>query len=58
MKPDEGYIRCIVNPKAGAISGKRTGRRFGNYLMEKGFDVRVSLTASLNDACSIATSAA
>jgi YegS/Rv2252/BmrU family lipid kinase len=58
MKPDEGYICCIVNPKAGAISGKKTGRRFGGYLAERGFDVRVSLTASLDDACCIATAAA
>jgi len=58
MKPEEGYICCIVNPKAGAISGSRTGRQFGNYLVERGFEVRVSLTASLEDACSIATSAA
>jgi len=58
MKPDDGYISYIVNPKAGASSSKWTGRRFQQYLVEKGFDVRVSLTASLDHACELATDAA
>ena len=58
MKPDDGYISYIVNPKAGASSSKLTGRRFGQYLVKKGFDVRISLTASLYNACELATNAA
>jgi diacylglycerol kinase (ATP) len=58
MKPDDGYISYIVNPKAGASSSKLMGRRFQQYLIEKGFDVRVSLTTSLKHACDLATDAA
>lgn len=58
MKPDDGYIAYIVNPKAGATSSKLTGRRFGQYLVKRGFDVRISLTASLENACELATNAA
>jgi diacylglycerol kinase (ATP) len=58
MKPDEGYITYIVNPKAGASSSKLTGRRFQQYLVEKGFDVRVSITTCLKHACDLATDAA
>jgi len=58
MKPDDGYIAYIVNPKAGASSSKLTGRRFQQYLIEKGFDVRVSLTTCLEHACDLATDAA
>ncbi|GAG17101.1 unnamed protein product, partial [marine sediment metagenome] len=48
MKPDDGYIDYIVNPKSGASSSKLTGRQFQEYLVKKRFDVRVSLTASLD----------
>jgi diacylglycerol kinase (ATP) len=58
MKPDDGYIAYIVNPKAGASSSKLTGRQFQQYLVEKGFNVRVSLTTSLEHACELATDAA
>ncbi len=58
MKPDDGYIVYIVNPKSGASSNKLTGRRFEDYLRNKGFEVRVSLTGSLDDACEFATDAA
>ncbi len=58
MKPDDGYIAYIVNPKAGATSSKRVGRRFEQYLVRKGFEVRGSLTASLTHACELATDAA
>jgi len=58
MKPDDGYISYIVNPKSGASSSKLTGRKFEQYLVKKGFDVRASLTASLEDACELATDAA
>jgi diacylglycerol kinase (ATP) len=58
MKPDDGYIAYIVNPKSGASSSKLTGRRFEDYLRNKGFEVKVSLTGSLEDACEFATDAA
>jgi len=58
MKPDDGYIAYIVNPKAGAGSGRLTGRRFEEYLVKKGFDVRARITASLDDAGDSATDAA
>lgn len=58
MKPDDGYIAYIVNPKSGATSSKLTGRQFEEYLVKKGFEVRVSLTTSLDDACEVATDAA
>ncbi len=58
MKPDDGYIAYIVNPKSGATSSKLTGRRFEQYLLKRGFNVRVSLTTSLENACELATDAA
>ncbi len=58
MKPQDGYISYIVNPKSGATSSKLTGRRFEQYLVDKGFDVRVNLTCSLEHACELATDAA
>jgi YegS/Rv2252/BmrU family lipid kinase len=58
MKPDDGYIAYIVNPKSGATSSRLTGRQFEEYLVKKGFDVRVSLTASLDEACEFSTDAA
>jgi YegS/Rv2252/BmrU family lipid kinase len=58
MKPDDGYIAYIVNPKSGASSSKLTGRQFQQYLAGKGFEVRVSLTTSLEHACELATDAA
>ena len=58
MKPDDGYIAYIVNPKSGASSSKFTGQQFKEYLVKKGFKVRVSVTASLDDACELATDAA
>ena len=58
MKPDDGYIAYIVNPKSGASSSKLTSRQFEQYLVKKGFDVRASFTASLDNACELATDAA
>ena len=58
MKPDDGYIAYIVNPKSGARSTKLTGRQFEEYLVKRGFQVRVSLTTSLENACELATEAA
>ena len=58
MKPDDGYIAYVVNPKAGATSSKVLGRRFEQYLARKGFQVRSSLTLSLEHACELAARAA
>ncbi len=58
MKPDDGYISYIINPKSGASSSKPAGRQFAEYLIEKGFEVRANLTASLDNACELATDAA
>ena len=58
MKPDDGYIAYIINPKAGATSSKRLGRRFERYLAKQGFEIRSSLTTSLGHACELATYAA
>jgi len=58
MKPGNGYISYIINPKSGATSSKLTGRRFKQYLVKKGFDVRSNQTESLSDACELATDAA
>jgi len=58
VKPDDGYIAYIVNPKSGASSSKFIGRQFRQYLAENGFDLRVSLTRSLEHACELATEAA
>lgn len=58
MKPAEGYISCIVNPKSGASSHKSIGRRFREYLVNKGFNLKVATTQSLEHACELATDAA
>ncbi len=58
MKPDDGYIAYIVNPKSGASSSKLSSRQFEQYLVKRGFEVRASLTASLDNACELATDAA
>jgi diacylglycerol kinase family enzyme len=58
MNPNDGYICYIVNPKSGATGSKLTGRLFQNYLVKKGFRVRVGLTNSLDHACELATDAA
>jgi YegS/Rv2252/BmrU family lipid kinase len=58
MKPDDGYIAYIVNPKSGATGSKMRARRFQRYLTDQGFSVRLSLTTSLEHACELATDAA
>ncbi len=58
MKPDDGYISFIINPKAGSQSSKFYSRPFEKYLTSKGFEVRTQITSSLNDACELATEAA
>ncbi|MFZ0034095.1 MAG: diacylglycerol kinase family protein [Sedimentisphaerales bacterium] len=58
MKPSDGYIAYIVNPKSGATSCKLAGQQFEQYLIEKGYEVKVSFTTSLANACEVATDAA
>jgi YegS/Rv2252/BmrU family lipid kinase len=58
MKPDDGYIAYILNPKAGATSSKLIGWWFEEYLVKKGYKVKLSLTTSLAHACEVATDAA
>jgi YegS/Rv2252/BmrU family lipid kinase len=58
MKPYDGYIAYIVNPKSGATSNKITARRFQEYLLGRKFEVHVGMTGSLEHACELATDAA
>jgi YegS/Rv2252/BmrU family lipid kinase len=58
MKPEDGHIVCIVNPKSGTGSTKYLGRSFQNYLVSKGYDLRIFPTTSLEHACELATDAA
>ncbi|MHC4467994.1 MAG: diacylglycerol/lipid kinase family protein [Planctomycetota bacterium] len=58
MKPQDGYIQYIVNPKSGASSSNDLVREFKEYLIDKGFEVRVNLTESLEHARELATQGA
>ena len=56
IKPDDGYITFIVNPKSGARHSGLHTRPLEKYFASKGFDVRANLTKSLDDACDYAVS--
>jgi diacylglycerol kinase (ATP) len=58
IKPDDGYIAFIVNPKSGATHSGIQTRPLEKYLASRGFEVRANLTSSLEDACELATEAA
>jgi YegS/Rv2252/BmrU family lipid kinase len=58
MKPDDGYIAYIINPSSGASSSKPISRLFAEYLTQRGFDVRINLTKSMEDACRLSNDAA
>jgi diacylglycerol kinase (ATP) len=58
MKPGDGYIAYIVNPKSGASGSRLISRGFKEYLVGGGFDVRISYTKSLENACQLANDAA
>jgi YegS/Rv2252/BmrU family lipid kinase len=58
MKPEDGYIAYIVNPKSGASSGKIMISQFKEYLFAHGFEVRTYFTESLPHAGELATRAA
>ncbi|MBE0536173.1 MAG: diacylglycerol kinase family lipid kinase [Phycisphaerae bacterium] len=57
MNPNDGYIAYIVNPKAGASSGKDMVREFKDYLSGQKYDVRTSITKSLSHAGQLAHTA-
>ena len=58
IKPEDGYIAFIVNPKSGASHSGIQTRPLEKYLASRGFEVRANLTSSLEDACELATEAA
>ncbi len=58
IKPDDGYIAYITNPKAGASSRKLSGQYFRDYLIKRKFELRVDYTTSLENACELAAHAA
>lgn len=58
MKPSDGYIMYIVNPKSGASSGKFVCRRFHRYLADRRYEVRLHLTTSLAHAGELASQGA
>ena len=54
MKPEDGYIAFIVNPKAGSSSNKPLGHRFAAHLCREGFDVRTHATMYADHATELA----
>lgn len=58
MKPQDGYIAYIINPKAGSGSKQKCEQRFRDYLTGRNFEVRVKFTTSLEHACELAGEAA
>lgn len=58
IKPKDGYISFIVNPKSGASYSRRHCKPLENYFISKGFEIKVSLTKSLTDACELANESA
>jgi len=58
IKPDDGYVAFIVNPKSGASHSGMQTRPLEKYFVSRGFEVRANLTKSLDDACELATEAA
>ena len=58
MQPDQGYISFIINPGSGKSSSKATVRAFVDYLKEHQYDIRVTLTTSLEHARQLAEDAA
>ncbi len=57
MKPKDGYIAMIANPKSGASSSGRRDQQFRHYLVDQGYDVRLQLTQSLEHAKDLAVDA-
>ncbi len=57
MKPQDGSICFIVNPKSGASSNKRLANGFRAYLEQHGYDIRLEYTDSLEHGCQLAQQA-
>ena len=57
MKPEDGYISYIINPKSGASSSNFVGKKFLDYLLRNKFDVRTRYTGSIEDAYEFAVEA-
>ena len=58
MKPDDGYIAYIINPKSGAGSSTElVVRQFADYLKQSGFCVHTNFTKSLAHARELAMDA-
>jgi diacylglycerol kinase (ATP) len=57
MNPQDGSICFIVNPKSGASSNKRLASGFRAYLEQKGYDLRLEFTESLEHGCELARQA-
>jgi len=57
MKPQDGSICFIVNPKSGASSNKRLANGFRTYLEQHGYDIRLEYTDSLEHGCQLAQQA-
>ncbi len=58
IKPDDGYIAFIVNPKSGCCHSGLQSQLLERYLAANGFEVKANLTKSLEDAAELATEAA
>lgn len=58
ITPKDGYVAFIVNPKSGATHSGMQSRHIEQYFEEKGFEVRSTMTKSLEHACDLATEAA
>lgn len=58
MKPSDGYVGYIVNPKSGAGAAKKVTDQFEQYLLAGGFDVRKKFSKSMPDVCELATKVA
>lgn len=58
IKPDDGYVAFIINPKSGSCHSGQHSVPLEQYFESKGFEVRANLTKSLEHACELATEAA
>jgi diacylglycerol kinase (ATP) len=58
MNPQDGYISYIVNPKSGATGTKLMVGEFRQYLLGRGFEVRLVYTKSLGHARELAAESA
>lgn len=57
IKPQDGTIRFIVNPKAGSSGRKKVSKQFYNFLIKNGYKINWMFTGCLEDAFDFAKSA-